>query len=106
MPEVLLWSRLRQPNRSGHKIRRQFPVGRFFVDFAYLPAKLAFEVDGLQHDGRISQDDLRTNILSREGWSVHRFSAQSVLRDPDGISELIFLMIDEWHQSKRAETQD
>ena len=49
LPEVVLWSRLKNKQLDGYKFRRQFGVGRYVVDFYCPLLKLAIEIDGDSH---------------------------------------------------------
>ena len=60
LPEVLLWRELRK-RPGGFKFRRQYPEGRYVLDFACLEARLGIEVDGEAHDrgDRPRRDEVR-----------------------------------------------
>jgi very-short-patch-repair endonuclease len=47
--EAKLWWHLRDRRLSGFKFRRQYPVGRYIVDFICLEARVVVELDGGQH---------------------------------------------------------
>src|SRR3989344_4241400 len=69
---VALWSKLRN-NQLGFKIKRQYSVGPYVLDF-YCPfKKLAIEIDGLQHVEDKEYDVLRSDYLSVFGIKVIRF---------------------------------
>jgi very-short-patch-repair endonuclease len=86
--ERRLWYRLRAHRFDGHKFKRQVPVGPYVVDFACLGRKLVIEVDGGQHaDNR--NDDVRDSYLSNEGFRVLRFWNNDVLRNTEGVLEMI-----------------
>jgi very-short-patch-repair endonuclease len=46
--ETILWSKLRN-NQLGFKIKRQYSVGPYVLDFYCSLKKLAIEIDGSQH---------------------------------------------------------
>jgi very-short-patch-repair endonuclease len=48
--EARLWQALRGGKLSGHKFRRQHPIGRYYADFACEKLMLVIEVDGGIHD--------------------------------------------------------
>jgi very-short-patch-repair endonuclease len=86
--ERRLWYRLRAHRFDGQKFKRQVPVGSSVVDFACLGRKLVIEVDGGQHaDNR--NDDVRDSYLRREGFRVLRFWNNDVLRNTEGVLEVI-----------------
>ena len=88
LPEVLLWRRLRG---AQVRIRRQYPIGRYVLDFYCPAAKLAIEVDGAAHDmgDRPRRDDSRTARLESEGIEVLRIPAKDVLSDADSVADAL-----------------
>jgi very-short-patch-repair endonuclease len=90
LPEVLLWRELRKkPN--GVQYRRQHPAGPYVLDFFCATAKLAIEVDGEAHNrgGRPQRDEARDEWLERQGVRVIRIPANEVLKNLDGVLQLI-----------------
>ena len=86
--ERRLWYRLRAHRFDGLKFKRQTPIGPYIVDFACLGRKLVIEVDGGQHaDNR--NDVVRDDYLRTEGFRVLRFWNNDVLRNTQGVLELI-----------------
>lgn len=70
--EVILWGKLRN-NQLGFKIKRQYSVGPYVLDF-YCPfKKLAIEIDGSQHIENKEYDVERSDYLSVFGIKVIRF---------------------------------
>lgn len=68
-------------------------------DFAYLPAKLAIEIDGGQwtkFGGAHNRDDdrLKRNTAVSLGWRVLSFSTQTVDSDPESCVNLMLQTID------------
>ena len=88
--ERALWRHLRRRQMDGHKFRRQQAIGRFIVDFVCLERRLVVEVDGGQHgDEQAGYDCRRTTWLRLEGYRVLRFWNGDVLREPEGVVEVI-----------------
>ncbi len=50
--EVILWSRLKGKQLLGYKIRRQYGVGKYAIDFYCPQLKLGIEIDGESHLNR------------------------------------------------------
>jgi very-short-patch-repair endonuclease len=89
--ERLLWGRLRAGRFGNMKFRRQHPIGRYIVDFVCLERKLVIELDGGQHalpEG-IPADRQRDAWLEEEGYIIVRFWDNDVLKNMDGILEVV-----------------
>src|SRR5205807_3851435 len=54
--ERKLWRWLRDRRFGDHKFRRQYPVGRYVLDFYCHDLKLAIELDGSPHEFRAEYD--------------------------------------------------
>ncbi len=84
--EIILWQHLRRL-QTGHRFRRQHPVGPYFADFACFKAKLVVEVDGATHseDHEMDHDRQRTAYLNRLGWTVIRVTNVDIYENMDGV---------------------
>ena len=88
--ERKLWWHLRHRlSAPGTHFRRQVRLGPYIADFASHSAKLVIEVDGGQHAERLELDVARTRFLESEGYRVLRFWNNDVLRNIDGVLEVI-----------------
>ena len=87
--ERMLWRHLRNRELTGFKFRRQYPVGRYIVDFICLEAGLVIELDGGQHAGSPS-DARRTRTLEKQGYLVLRFWNNEVLMQTHAVLAVIF----------------
>ncbi|RDL44970.1 hypothetical protein DN730_04960 [Marinomonas piezotolerans] len=89
-PERRLWRYLRK-NQLGVKVRRQFGIGRYIVDF-YCPAKrLVIEVDGDSHytEEGMAYDQVRDQYMASLGICVMRFTNQQVMQEMEGVVDVI-----------------
>jgi very-short-patch-repair endonuclease len=71
--------------RKRLRPRRQVIVHGYIVDFLFVRQRVVVEVDGYYHftaKGRTA-DKIRTGVLTRNGYTVIRYSNSQVLRDPD-----------------------
>ena len=68
---------------------RELPVGKWFIDFAFIDKKLAIEIDGKQHEyaERKLKDIEKDNFLSDAGWTVFRIK----WKNPVNESNKLFL---------------
>ncbi|MBI4209329.1 MAG: DUF559 domain-containing protein [Deltaproteobacteria bacterium] len=95
--EKKLWFILRNRQFEGIKFRRQFPVGDFVIDF-YSPAyKLGIEADGGQHYNEENQalDIKRTELLSKNGIKLLRFSNHEIFTNFEGVKQTIYDTLNE-----------
>lgn len=86
--ENALWQELRN-NKTGHKIRRQHPIGTYIADFICLNKRLIIEVDGGYHVENQENDIARTDALNQLGFDVIRFSNDEVLNNPSAVANKI-----------------
>jgi very-short-patch-repair endonuclease len=89
VPERLLWGRLRDGRCAGLKFRRQQPLGEYVVDFFCATSRIVVELDGRSHEGRGVEDEVRQELLERQGIRVLRFTNDQVLADLQGVVEAI-----------------
>jgi very-short-patch-repair endonuclease len=76
---------------SGVKFRRQFPIGRYILDFYAPKYNLGIEADGGGHyeDKGRKRDELRTQELKELGVMILRFNDREILTNIEGIYEII-----------------
>jgi very-short-patch-repair endonuclease len=87
-PEARLWVALRK-NSLGLRFRRQHPIGPYILDFYCDAAKLAVEVDGEGHLGRVDHDERRDRWLAEHGVSTLRIRAIEVRDNLLGVLDTI-----------------
>ena len=90
LAEERVWARLRG-GKVGWKVRRQYPVGPYVVDFACLPLRLVIEIDGgiHQREDVMLDDHLRQQAIEALGWTVIRFTNEQALSEPWRIDDAI-----------------
>jgi len=74
--ELVVWRALRHQQIAAYP---QYPVGRYFVDFAVPAAKLAIECDGSAFQRDWGDDGKRQLNLDRMGWSVMHIAGANCL---------------------------
>ncbi len=87
--ERLIWHKIRARQLQGVRFRRQYPIGRYIVDFICLEQHLIIELDGGQHAEQQNYDTDRDIWLTRQGFKVLRFWNNEVLENMDGIVQII-----------------
>lgn len=78
--EEFLWHDIRA---MGAVLYPQYPVGRFFVDFANPAAKVAIECDGAAYHLDKAKDARRDAELAAIGWRIYRAPGWLCLTDSD-----------------------
>jgi len=86
-----LWRCLRRIAIEGTHFRREATVGPYFADFACHERRLIIEVDGGQHNEtrHAASDASRTAYLRSQGYRVLRFWNNEVLKNIEGVYEVI-----------------
>lgn len=89
--ERKLWRLFRDRRFSGFKIRRQFPIDFYVVDFCCLERRLIIELDGGQHgENKIIKKDLdKGAYLKAQGCKVLRFWNNDINQNIEGVLETI-----------------
>lgn len=89
--EVMLWSRLKGKQLLGYKVRRQYGVGNYVIDFYCPQLKLGIEVDGESHFTRkgLNHDKNRDDYISNEGIELIRVTTTDINDNLDGVVEYL-----------------
>ncbi len=87
--EAKLWGELRNRQIFGYKFVRQYPIGRYIVDFCCKEVKLIIEIDGGHHDTNRTYDEDRSARLKALGYKVLRFWNTDVFQNLDGVLESV-----------------
>jgi len=104
--ERRLWFLLRGRQFEAFKFRRQYPIGRFIVDFCCARSKLAIELDGGQHSETKDYDAVRTEAIERLGFTVIRFWNHQVLENSESlVEEILRVMREQRRPSKPSPAQ-
>ncbi len=87
--EAKLWTKLRGNQLESVSFRRQHAIGPYIADFCAPKAKLVIELDGGQHTERAEYDAQRTAYLEKHGYRVIRFWNNEVLKNIEGVWQVI-----------------
>ena len=87
--ERKLWNIIKDRQFFGFRFRRQFPIGKYIVDFVCREEKIIIEIDGGQHNEEINidADNMRTAFLNSEGYKVIRFWNNDIDNNLIGVYE-------------------
>jgi len=86
--EEVLWIHLKK-GVSGHKFRRQHPIGNYIVDFFCYKVKLIVEIVGYNNDDIKKNDIIRQNDLEKLGYTIIRFTNIEVNKQVEKILDRI-----------------
>ena len=95
--ETKMWRILRGKRFQDLKFKRQVLIGNYIVDFLCENKKIIIEIDGGQHNEElnIQSDNNRTHYLENNGYKVLRFWNDDVMKNIDGVMEVIFREVKE-----------
>ncbi len=94
--ERILWQLLRNRQFFGLKFRRQYPIGKYIVDFVCESKKVVIELDGGQHNEpeNILLDEERTKFIENQGYKVIRFWNSDINKNISGVYDKLLEIID------------
>jgi very-short-patch-repair endonuclease len=81
LQEKMLWDVIRGKKLNELKFRRQFPIGRYIVDFYNHSHKHVIEIDGKIHENKTKYDKNRDRYLKAYGFPVIRFTNKEIESD-------------------------
>ena len=99
--EACLWKYLlRAGQMKGYGFRRQRPINNFIADFMCKDLMLVIEVDGNTHlyEETIQRDRIKQKILEELGFTVLRFTDDDILKNLNGVSDVLNYWIEEFEQ--------
>ncbi|GJQ58680.1 MAG: hypothetical protein SCALA701_14810 [Candidatus Scalindua sp.] len=104
--EINLWHHLKGKRMMGYDFHRQKPVDHFIVDFFCNKLKLAIELDGYTHtfEEVADKDKLKEEKLKELGISLLRFRDEDVMKNIDGVLQVIHHFIDDFKEKQKRHT--
>ncbi|MBR6162769.1 endonuclease domain-containing protein [bacterium] len=89
--ERKMWNLLRNHKIENLKFKRQYPIGKYIVDFICTDIQLIIEIDGGQHNEphNIQLDSERTQYLKSRGYEVIRFWNNDIDNNIEGVYKKI-----------------
>lgn len=73
-----VWSDIRY---LGLPMYPQYPVGKYFIDFADPIKKIGIEVDGKEFHQDIEKDEFHQSELEKLGWEIIRITGDKTFKD-------------------------
>src|SRR5438477_3063632 len=91
-PQRRVWRLLRDRRFAGYKFRREYPIGRYILDFFCAEAKLSLELDGMQHGvpEQHARDEQKEAYLTSRGIITKRFWNWQVRREPEVVKDALW----------------
>lgn len=85
--EVRLWNDLKGKKMFGFKVRRQYGIKNFIIDFYCPRLRLAIEVDGDVHYFRdkMLKDSKKDELLSEQGIKIVRIKNSDLEEDYESV---------------------
>ena len=95
--ENIIWNLIRNRQLNGLKFVRQYPIGKYIVDFACRDKKIVIELDGGQHNNEfnIIYDEERTKYIESLGYKVFRFWNNEIDSNIEGVYEKLLEITNE-----------
>jgi len=59
----------------------EYPVGKYFIDFADPINKIGIEVDGKKYHQDFAKDRSRQKEIEKEGWKIYRIKGRNTFDD-------------------------
>ena len=85
MSEVLFWKEVKQKQIFGLDFDRQKIIGNYIVDFYIKKLGIVIEIDGVSHNEKIEEDEIRGNYLNSLGLAVIRYADLDVKSNLDNV---------------------
>lgn len=101
-PEFMLWDCIKARQPGGPIFRRQYPFGRYILDFYCIKAKLAVEVDGNDHTRPevVLRDEIRDAFLKSHGVFVYRIPASEIFRNLEDTADGVWRLAEDRLEGK------
>jgi very-short-patch-repair endonuclease len=89
--EIILWGLVRKRQINNVKVRIQFSIDNYIIDFFSPELMLAIEVDGDTHfeESDVKKDVMRQRHLEKFGITFLRFTNNDIFDSPDAVIERI-----------------
>jgi len=100
--EIKLWQNLKSKKMMGYDFHRQKPIDNFILDFFCNRLKLAIELDGYTHtfEEIAEKDAVKQEKLKELGITVLRFCDEDIMKNTDGVSQVIRCFIEDYEKQK------
>ena len=100
-PERIIWQKLRNRQIGGFKFKRQYPIGKYIVDFYSSELNLIIEIDGDVHAYQKENDKRREIFLENRGLKIIRYTNYEIRTNLIGVLEDILRKCGELKKGNR-----
>ncbi|RYE30497.1 MAG: DUF559 domain-containing protein [Sphingobacteriales bacterium] len=88
--EAIVWKYiLKARMMKGYPFKRQRPVLQYIADFLCVELSLIIELDGLSHEHKSVEDELRDAAIEAAGFTILRFLDSDVFENLEGVKQAI-----------------
>lgn len=85
LSEVLFWNEVKRKKILDLDFDRQKIIGNYIVDFYIKKLGIVIEIDGVSHNEKLEEDEIRDNYLKSLGLTVLRYSDLEVNHNLDNV---------------------
>ncbi len=85
LSEVLFWNEVKRKKILDLDFDRQKIIGNYIVDFYIKKLGIVIEIDGVSHNEKLEEDEIRDNYLKSLGLTVIRYSDLDVKHNLDNV---------------------
>ena len=84
--EIILWRHVLKARKMlGYQFNRQYPIGKYIVDFICRKKRIVIEVDGSSHNYKVEKDREKEEYLKQIGYKVIRIREKDILQDIESV---------------------
>lgn len=83
--EVLFWNEVKRKKILDLDFDRQKIIGNYIVDFYIKKLGIVIEIDGVSHNEKLEEDEIRDSYLKSLGLTVIRYSDLDVKYNLDNV---------------------
>ena len=85
LSEVIFWNEVKRKKILDLDFDRQKIIGNYIVDFYIKKLGIVIEIDGVSHNEKLEEDEIRDNYLKSLGLTVIRYSDLDVKHNLDNV---------------------
>jgi very-short-patch-repair endonuclease len=87
LSEVIFWNEVKRKKILDLDFDRQKIIGNYLVDIYIKKLGIVIEIDGVSHNEKLEEDEIRDNYLKSLGLTVIRYSDLDVKYNLDKVNQ-------------------